>query len=166
MVVLPGSDGDFGVLAGHAPLISTIRPGVIEVYDGNAVSERLFVSGGMVEVTPEACTVLAEDAVNVKEIDRATAEQRLKDAREDVNLARDPPRVGEGRKSCSRGRSVGRGRELSRIHIGEPCKGRSIGPVLKGASLWWRPSSLLAGVDSVSLHPTVVWRCGCRVHGL
>lgn len=101
MVVLPGSDGDFGVLAGHAPLISTIRPGVIEVYDGNAVSERLFVSGGMVEVTPEACTVLAEDAVNVKEIDRATAEQRLKDAREDVNLARDPHELAKAEKAAA-----------------------------------------------------------------
>lgn len=68
---------------------------------GNAVSERLFVSGGMVEVTPEACTVLAEDAVNVKEIDRATAEQRLKDAREDVNLARDPHELAKAEKAAA-----------------------------------------------------------------
>ena len=49
MVVVPGGDGDFGVLPGHAPLISTVRPGVIEIYEGNAVSDRIFVAGGFAE---------------------------------------------------------------------------------------------------------------------
>ena len=59
MAVIPGSEGDFGVLAGHSLLISTLRPGVIDVYEGNKVSERIFVSGGFAEVTPERVTVLA-----------------------------------------------------------------------------------------------------------
>src|SRR3954454_17020108 len=60
MVVVPGTEGNFGVLPGHAPLISTIRPGTIDIYQGGAVSERIFVVGGIAEVTPERCTVLAE----------------------------------------------------------------------------------------------------------
>jgi len=55
MVVVPGSEGDFGVLHGHAPLISTVRPGVLEVLQGNKVEQRFMVAGGIAEVTPETC---------------------------------------------------------------------------------------------------------------
>jgi len=76
MVVVPGTEGNFGVLPGHALLISTVRPGVIDVYaqDQRAVTQRLFVSGGFAEVTPERCTVLADEAMPVKDIDRAAVE--------------------------------------------------------------------------------------------
>jgi F-type H+-transporting ATPase subunit epsilon len=78
MVVVPGSEGDFGVLPDHAPLISTVRPGVIEVYDdGQTISDRIFVAGGFAEVTAERCTVLATEAVPVKDIDRAAAQAEL-----------------------------------------------------------------------------------------
>ena len=60
MVVVPGSEGDFGVLHGHAPLISTVRPGVLEVFQGSKADQRFLVAGGIAEVTPERCTVLAE----------------------------------------------------------------------------------------------------------
>lgn len=91
MVVIPGGDGDFGVLPRHAPLISTVRPGVISVYeDRRAVSQRLFVSGGFAEVTPERCTVLADDAEPLDTIDRGATEQALKDAREDLSDAKNP----------------------------------------------------------------------------
>lgn len=89
MVVVPGAEGDFGVLPRHAPLLSTVRPGVISVYEGGAVTKRIFVAGGFAEVTPERCTVLAEVAVPVDEINRAEAEQKLKDAREDLQDAKD-----------------------------------------------------------------------------
>ncbi len=80
MVVVPGAEGDFGVLPEHAPLISTVRPGVIDVYDdGNTVSDRIFVSGGFAEVTGERCTVLADEALPVKEIDRAHVQKDLDD---------------------------------------------------------------------------------------
>src|SRR5271156_974348 len=62
MVVVPGTEGNFGVLPGHALLISTIRPGAIEVYEGQRVTRRIFVAGGFADVTPERCTVLADDA--------------------------------------------------------------------------------------------------------
>ncbi|WP_119167145.1 F0F1 ATP synthase subunit epsilon [Algihabitans albus] len=89
MVVVPGAEGDFGVLPRHAPLISSLRTGVISVYRQNRrdISERIFVDGGFAEVTPERCTVLAEQAVPVGEIDRSATEQQLKDAREDLSDA-------------------------------------------------------------------------------
>ena len=89
MVEVPGEEGDFGVLVRHAPLISTLRPGVIKVHDGGNVTQRIFVAGGFAEVTPQRCTVLAEEAVEVGEIDKAAAEQRLSDAKDDLLDAKD-----------------------------------------------------------------------------
>lgn len=89
MVVVPGEEGNFGVLAQHAPLISAVRPGVIDVHNGGKVTEQIFVAGGFAEVTPARCTVLAEQAVPIAEIDRSAAEQQLKDAQEDVADAKD-----------------------------------------------------------------------------
>src|SRR5437763_12188511 len=77
MVVVPGTEGNFGVLPGHAPLISTIRPGTIDIYHGGAVSERIFVVGGIAEVTPERCTVLAEEAMPPEALDRGALDQEL-----------------------------------------------------------------------------------------
>jgi F-type H+-transporting ATPase subunit epsilon len=81
MVVVPGVEGDFGVLPGHTPFLSTVRPGVIDVHDGGSVTARLFVEGGFAEATPERCTVLAESAQPVEEIDAAKAQERLEAAR-------------------------------------------------------------------------------------
>src|SRR5438876_12208820 len=78
MVVVPGSEGNFGVLAGHSLLISTVRPGVIDVYEGSEVSERIFVSGGFAEVTAERCTVLADEAVPLSSLDAAVIEAELR----------------------------------------------------------------------------------------
>jgi F-type H+-transporting ATPase subunit epsilon len=94
MVVVPGAEGDFGVLPRHAPLISTLRPGVLRIYDGRSERERIFVSGGFAEVTPERCTVLAEQAVPVREIDRASLEAELKELAE---------RLGEAQSDEERG---------------------------------------------------------------
>ena len=88
MVVVPGSEGDFGVLAGHAPTVSAVRAGLIAVYEDGAVTARIFVSGGFAEVTPERCTVLADDAVPMGEIDRAEVERALPDLRDEVAAAR------------------------------------------------------------------------------
>jgi F-type H+-transporting ATPase subunit epsilon len=88
LVVVPGAEGDFGVLPRHAPLISSVRPGVIAVHNGGQVGERIFVDGGFAEVTPERCTVLATHAQPIEEIDRAVVEQQLKDAREDLEDAK------------------------------------------------------------------------------
>ena len=82
MVVIPGTEGDVGVLPGHSLLIAAVRPGVIDIHEGGQVRESIFVAGGFAEVSPERCTVLAEEAVPVAEIDRAEAEKRLEDAKQ------------------------------------------------------------------------------------
>jgi F-type H+-transporting ATPase subunit epsilon len=77
MVVIPGSEGNFGVLPGHAPLISTIRPGMIEVYEGRTVTRRVFITGGIAEVTPERCTVLADATMPPEDLERGAIESEL-----------------------------------------------------------------------------------------
>lgn len=89
MVVVPGAEGDFGVLRGHAPLISTLRLGVIDIHDAGAVAERIFVAGGFAEVTAERCTVLAEQAVRVGDLDRTAVEGELKNLRDRLAVAND-----------------------------------------------------------------------------
>jgi F-type H+-transporting ATPase subunit epsilon len=80
MVVVPGAEGDIGVLPGHSPLIATVRPGVIEIHESGDIKERIFVAGGFCEISPERCTVLAEEAIEVSSIDKATTQKRLEDA--------------------------------------------------------------------------------------
>lgn len=87
MVVVPGEDGDFGVLPVHAPFMSLIRSGAI-IITNNGVAERTFIHGGFAEVTPDGLTILAEEAIPVSEIDVAKLAQQLTDAREDVGVAK------------------------------------------------------------------------------
>ena len=91
MVVVPGADGDFGVLPGHAPMIANVRAGTLDIYEGDKVTERVFVAGGIAEITAERCTVLAEQAILVKDIDAALTERRLTKAEE--AQAADPDHV-------------------------------------------------------------------------
>ncbi|WP_158047240.1 F0F1 ATP synthase subunit epsilon [Skermanella pratensis] len=104
MVVVPGGEGNFGVLAGHAPMITTVRPGVIDIFEGDRVVDRIFVAGGFAEVTETRCTVLAEQATNLNELDRAAVEQEVRDVGEDVEDAKsDSERaVAEGRLAIAR----------------------------------------------------------------
>jgi F-type H+-transporting ATPase subunit epsilon len=89
MVVVPGSEGDFGVLPQHSLFMSTLRPGVIETYEGGQVSGRIFVGGGFAEVNARGCTVLAEEAMPVAEIDLERARARLAAAQDDLRDAAD-----------------------------------------------------------------------------
>ena len=89
MVVVPGTEGNFGVLPGHAPLISTIRPGTIDIYEGGAITERIFVVSGIAEVTPERCTVLADEAMSPDSLDRATIEAELQTVEGNLPSLRD-----------------------------------------------------------------------------
>ncbi len=82
MVVAPGGEGNFGVLPGHAPMLSGLRPGTIDIFEGDKVVDRVFVEGGIAEVTGSRCTILAEQAVNVADLIATDAEQRLQRARE------------------------------------------------------------------------------------
>jgi F-type H+-transporting ATPase subunit epsilon len=81
MVVIPGAEGDLGVLPGHSLLIAAMRPGVIDIHKDGSVVEKIFISGGFAEVTPVRCTVLAEEAMPVSAINQDEAEKRLNDAK-------------------------------------------------------------------------------------
>jgi F-type H+-transporting ATPase subunit epsilon len=87
MVVVPGSEGNFGALPGHAPMLSTVRPGVIDIYTKGAVSNRIFVAGGFAEVTEGRCTVLAEEAIPLAEMTREGVEAQLAAARDALQEA-------------------------------------------------------------------------------
>ncbi len=88
MVTLPGAEGYFGVLAGHAPVLSALKPGVIEVRNGAASPVKLFVRGGFAEVDAQRVVVLAEEAIPLEDFDIAALDQRIRDTEEDLVAAK------------------------------------------------------------------------------
>jgi F-type H+-transporting ATPase subunit epsilon len=80
MVVIPGSEGDIGVLEGHSPMIVMLRGGTIDLYEGDRVTDRLFVNSGFAEITQERCTVLADRVLPLSEVSKAEAEKLLVEA--------------------------------------------------------------------------------------
>lgn len=88
-VDIPGAEGDMGILPGHAPVLSTLRPGVVTVTKEGGAKERIFVRGGFAEVNPQGLTVLAEVAVPIAELNAERLAQEVKDAQEDVSDAQD-----------------------------------------------------------------------------
>lgn len=88
-VVVPGTDGDMTVMALHAPTMTTVRPGVVTVMRQGGSSEKFVVFGGFADITPDGCTLLAESAVRVADLDRADLERNVQMAREDVRDAKD-----------------------------------------------------------------------------
>ena len=90
MVVVPGRDGDIGVLAGHSPVIASIKPGVVRVYDGKGdLQDRYFVTGGFIEVTNERCTVLATEIYDYKSQDKERIKKRQEAAQKAHKAAQD-----------------------------------------------------------------------------
>lgn len=87
MVVIPASEGDMGVLEGHAPMIVLLRGGAISLYEADKVSDTLFVAGGFAEVTPERCTVLANEVMPIAEVSKEEGERRLAAAEADYAAA-------------------------------------------------------------------------------
>ena len=89
MVVIPGTEGDFGILAGHTDIISNIRVGIVDVYTDEIIDKRVFVSGGVAEVSEDRCTILADEAIVLEEIDKKTAEVRLSEAQKILDESKD-----------------------------------------------------------------------------
>ena len=106
MVVVPGVEGDFGALPQHAPFISTLRPGVISVFEGNQVTDRVFVAGGFAEVTAERCTVLAERALPLRDLNREMVDAELRDARDDLADAKDESARAEAERQIAVGEAM------------------------------------------------------------
>ena len=87
MVTVPGTEGYMGVMAGHSPLVSTLRAGMIDMKD-EGVDTRFFIRGGFAEINPGKVTVLAEEAIPMSEMDLAILDQRISDAQEDEIAAK------------------------------------------------------------------------------
>jgi F-type H+-transporting ATPase subunit epsilon len=87
MVMVPGAEGVFGVLPLHAPTLSTLKPGFVQVYKGGAVADSFFVTGGFAEVTPTTVTVLVDEAIPQASLTREFAAQRLAAAKARLDQA-------------------------------------------------------------------------------
>ena len=80
MIIVPGKDGDFGVLPGHSKVMSSLRPGRVMVYgEGKNLLKAFFVSGGFAEVNPEKCIVLAESVDEINSIEKSSIEKEIQD---------------------------------------------------------------------------------------
>ena len=89
-VLVPGAEGDMTVLAYHAPLLTTLRPGVLDIgFPDGGEHQRYFIRGGFAEVGPSGLTVLAETAIDLRELDAGQLAQEVRDAEEDVADATD-----------------------------------------------------------------------------
>ncbi len=88
-VVVPGAEGQFTVLANHAPFLSTLKPGVLDVTMADGTTDRIFVRGGFADANPDGLTLLAEEAQRVADMDMSSLDQAIQDAREDVADAKD-----------------------------------------------------------------------------
>jgi len=83
MVVIPGTEGDLGILPGHAKLITGLRGGLVDIYEGKTVTDRFFVTGGFAEVTEERCSVLADSITRQAELDAQAAAELLQKAKDE-----------------------------------------------------------------------------------
>jgi F-type H+-transporting ATPase subunit epsilon len=88
MVIVPGREGDFGVLANHAPLLSSVRPGIVTVTTAEGEEKKIFVAGGFADVNQTQCSVLAEEAINVSDLDKTALEKQVRDLNDDLTFAK------------------------------------------------------------------------------
>ncbi len=90
MVIVPGMDGDFGVLPGHSPMMSSIRPGIVEIHENEGSEvERIFVKGGLAQVTPTGLTILAEEVIQLSDVDLSDLADNIVAARQNLDTAVD-----------------------------------------------------------------------------
>ena len=89
MVVVPGSEGLFGVLPRHTSMLSALAPGVVDIYEEEIITERLFVVNGFAEVTADRCTVLAEDVIPIENLNPDELEEKIEEMRVEARNAND-----------------------------------------------------------------------------
>lgn len=90
MVVVPGAEGEFTALPAHAPMMSTLKPGVVQVFEAeDGALEELFVKGGLAQISADGLTILAEEALALDSVDAAELDQKIADTREDLDDAKD-----------------------------------------------------------------------------
>ena len=106
-VIVPGTEGEFAVLSGHAPFLSTMRPGTLTIQrESGGPEEKFFVRGGFADVTPEALTILAEEAIDEASLDKSVLDRAIKDAEEDVADAKDDETRAKAQETLDRLREV------------------------------------------------------------
>ncbi len=105
-VLVPGSEGDFTMLANHAPVLAVLRPGLLDVTLQDGKEQRYYVRGGFAEAGPDGLTVLARLAINIDDLDRAKLNQEIKNAEEDVADADDDERRHAAQDTLDRLRSI------------------------------------------------------------
>ncbi len=88
-VIIPGTEGEMTVMANHSPVMTTIKPGVVTVKSVAGPEQKYVVFGGFADILPSGCTLLAEEAVPVQDINREQLARRIQNAREDVGDAKD-----------------------------------------------------------------------------
>ncbi|HTQ72296.1 MAG TPA: ATP synthase F1 subunit epsilon [Acidocella sp.] len=81
MVVVPGTEGDIGILPGHSKLVTSLRGGLVDIYEGSKITDRFFVTGGFAEVTESRCSVLADEIIRQADINPAVAQAKLAEAK-------------------------------------------------------------------------------------
>ena len=108
MAVIPGAEGDFGVMAQHAPMLASLRPGVVEVQMMEGESKRIFVRDGFAEVLSGDVVLLAEDVIALEDVDTAELAQKVQNAKEDVADARDEGAREEAQAKLERLEQLGR----------------------------------------------------------
>ncbi len=98
-VEVPGTEGDFGVFPGHAPIIASLRSGVVNITVADGEDRRIYIGGGLTEVNPRRMVLLAEEAIPVEDLDRGALEQKIKNTKEDLEDASDDEtrRVAQGK---------------------------------------------------------------------
>jgi F-type H+-transporting ATPase subunit epsilon len=104
-VVVPGSEGEFGVLPNHAPVMSMVKPGALRIIDDGS-ERRIFVNGGFADVTPEGLTVLAEEAIDLADVDAVGLEQDLKNAQEDLRDASNESKRAHAERIVARAEAI------------------------------------------------------------
>lgn len=87
MAVIPGEEGELGVLVNHAETMTTLKNGVINLYQGDVIKDRVFVAGGFSEINPDEVSVLATDAEDLSKVDKKEIEQRISDAQIQLKVA-------------------------------------------------------------------------------
>ena len=88
-VIIPGTEGEMTIMPSHAPVLSTLRPGIVTVAKDGGTSEKIFVRGGFAEVNAKGLTVLAETAIPMAELDASAMSAQIKTAEEEVAAAKD-----------------------------------------------------------------------------
>lgn len=94
-VIAPGSEGEFGVLVNHAPFMTTLKNGVVRVLEGDATKMRLYVRGGFADVTPAGLTILAEEAIDLAEVDAGKIDAELEETKSKLlSEGKESPHIG------------------------------------------------------------------------